>query len=95
MADANFPKIVSDKCERTGPKAEICIECVDLNQAYDKGTREMVLQHATSLGLSRPGFSGGCSTEWVNGAGETLHGEAFRNASDRRVRAYYPIQEGL
>lgn len=95
MAEPTLPRIVDEKSERTGPKAEVCVECRSMDQVYEKATRELVLAHAARLGMSRPGFSGGCWTEWVNEAGEVVRGEEFKAAPVKYVRAYYPIQEGL
>lgn len=95
MASNAFPRIVEDKSERTGPKAEICVECVSMDQAYEKETRELVVNHASKMGMTRPGLSGGCWTEWVNEAGEPIRGEGFKAATTKYLRAYYPIQEGL
>lgn len=95
MAAPPFPRIVEDKSERTGPKAEVCVECTSLDQAYAKETRELVLTHASKIGMTKPGMSGGCSTEWVDETGAVLRGEEFKAATTRLVRAYYPVQEGL
>lgn len=95
MAEQTFPRIVEDRSERNGPKAEICVECRTMDEAFEKGTRELVLNHASKIGMTRPGFSGGAWTEWVNEQGETIRGEEFKAAAVKYVRAHYPIQEGL
>lgn len=88
-------KIIPKPNERVGTKAEITIECDTHDQAYSLDAREAVLNYAKQIGLSKPGFSGGCWVEWVGPEGTRLQGEEFKNAPYKRIRAHYPVQEGL
>jgi hypothetical protein len=88
-------KIVPSPNEKIGTKADIAIECDTIHQAYSLEAREMVLTYAKQIGMSRPGFSGGCWIEWVGPDGNRLQGEEFKNAAVKRIRAHYPVQEGL
>lgn len=88
-------KIIPTKEEKVGTKGDITIECDTIDQAYSLDTREAVLTYAKQIGLSRPGFSGGCWIEWVGPEGRRLQGDEFKTAAWKRIRAHYPVQEGL
>jgi len=88
-------KIVPTPNEKVGTKGDITIECDTIDQAYGLEARELVLTYAKQIGLSRPGFSGGCWIEWVGPDGKRIQGDEFKSAAYKRVRAHYPVQEGL
>ncbi len=81
--------------ERSGTRADIAVECDTIDQAYSLQARELVLNYARQIGLSRPGFSGGCWIEWVGADGKRLVNDEFKTATYKRVRAHYPVQDGL
>lgn len=88
-------RVVPLKEERRGNKADIAVEGDTIDQVYSLEAREAVLSHARSIGLSRPGFSGGCWTEWVGADGKRLVGDEFKNSPYKRCRAHYPVQDGI
>lgn len=88
-------KIIPKDNEKVGTKGDVTIECDTIDQAYSLDAREAVLNYAKQIGLSRPGFSGGCWIEWVGPDGKRLQSDEFKNAAYKRVRAHYPVQEGL
>lgn len=89
-------KVIADKSVRNGNKAEVCIEVDSMNEAHSTDARHLAIEHATSvLNMNKPGISGGHWTEWVDAAGNPLKGEAFRNATQKKLRAYFPLQASI
>ncbi len=86
-------KIVESVCERNGNKGTIVVEADNLEAVKSLDARKLALNHAKTLGLSVPGFTGNSWTQWVDENGNELVGEAFNNASVRKCRAHYPVQE--
>lgn len=88
-------RVVPTEGERSGTRGDIVVECDSIDQAYSLQAREAVLNYARQIGLSRPGFSGGCWIEWVGADGKRLVGDEFKTTPHKRVRAHYPVQDGL
>lgn len=88
--------VIDDKTTTSGTqRGEICVEGDTLEEVRTIEARDLALKAAAEKGLHRPGFSGGGWTEWVDPAGNVLHGEAFRAAEKKRCRIYYPVQAGF
>lgn len=86
-------KIVEQLCERLGNKGTIVVEGDNLEIVKSLDARNLALNHAKTLGLSIPGFTGNSWTEWTDADGNRLEGEAFNSATVRKCRAHYPVQE--
>lgn len=86
-------KIVEGSCERAGNKGTIVVEGDNLEIVKSLDARNMALDHAKTLGMSMPGFTGNSWTEWTDESGNRLEGEAFNSAPVRKCRAHYPVQE--
>jgi hypothetical protein len=86
-------KIVDSVCERNGNKGTIVVEGDSLEEVKSLDSRNLALNHAKTLGLSMPGFTGNSWTQWVDENGNDLVGDAFAKAPIRKCRAHYPVQE--
>jgi hypothetical protein len=93
LKERNFMRIVTESCERLGNKGTIVVEADNLEAVKSLDARNLALNHAKTMGMSVPGFTGNSWTEWTDENGNRLEGDAFTTATVRKCRAHYPVQE--
>lgn len=87
--------IVRDACRRNGNSAVIVIEGDSPEEVMNKQAKELALNHAATLGVSRPGVGTGGGPYPVDPAGQAGDPVQTANTAGCKYRYDWPVQGGL
>lgn len=89
-------RIVTDACKLVGNnRATVVVEGSGLEEVQSTAARHMVIAHAGTMGVTRPGVQPHSGAWPVTPDGSADEKAVLAAGPDRRYRAEYPVQGGL
>lgn len=88
-------RTVSELNQAAGRQATIVVEADDIETVMSAAARELALQTATSMGVSRAGISGNGGVYPVDAAGHVLREPTIPPGTVTRFRCDYNVTAGL